>query len=51
MLTGPYEAVGFGQECGQICDQGRQVTLPEPIAVAYRRVRNLTPREGNGCSA
>jgi DNA-binding CsgD family transcriptional regulator len=45
MLTGPDEAVGFGQECGQIREQGRRVTLPEPIAVAHRRVRHLTPRE------
>ena len=45
MLTGPDEAVGCDQECGQTCEPGRQVTLPEPIAVAHRRVHSLTPRE------
>ena len=45
MLTGPDKIVGVGQECGQTCDQGRQMTLPEPIVVAHQRISDLTPRE------
>jgi DNA-binding CsgD family transcriptional regulator len=45
MLTGPDETAGLGQERVQICEQRLQMTLLEPIAVACRRVRDLTPRE------